>query len=29
MAYEKLLKQGRIKNYDASEQEIQRLLDIA
>jgi len=29
MAYEKLLKQGRIKNYDASEQEIQRLLEIA
>lgn len=29
MAYEKLLKQGRIKNYDASEQEIQSLLEIA
>lgn len=29
MTYEKLLKQGRIKNYDASEQEIQRLLEIA
>lgn len=29
MAYEKLLKQGWIKNYDASEQEIQSLLEIA
>ena len=29
MAYEKLLKQGRIKKYDASEKEIQRLLEIA
>ena len=29
MTYEKLIKQGRIKAYDTSEKEIQRLLEIA
>jgi uncharacterized protein (UPF0332 family) len=29
MAYERLIKQGRIKSYNASEQEIRNLLEIA